>query len=249
MLTKEARKSRTKRRIALGVNILFGVMIVSRFTIVITLVFWLVATKAEWRHKARSRLLFIFPSIIVMALLFFNYFFSIRNELSIEDYAFFQDISFGSNDTGIFNILKLPYMYLSSPISNFAYTIDNCHDYSYGLLTLGPIVRLLQLDVLLPSLLVYREVFNTNMFLSVYFMDFGLIGCILIPFLIGRIIRNLQALSESSEHELLLGTYIYWMCALLLSFFSNHFSSVGYPILYPIIYMAMVGWIVKSSKG
>ena len=236
-------KNGRQRNVALIVNLALGILLVSRFTLFLAVIFWfLTADKSVRRNLLRQGVVLIGAAVVLVQV--FLSFFELRSEFDMTVYQWFKE-SQGIEIWGyeLADNLILPYMYLVTPLSNFDYTVEFWSDYQYGLATSGSILRLLQMDALAPSYLVRNEVFNTNMYMSTFYMDFGLFGVFLFSFLLGFGIKYLNCYAEVNGDPFSNTWRIFTGYATLLLFFSNHFSSVGYPVLFPLMFVLARGFL------
>jgi oligosaccharide repeat unit polymerase len=135
--------------------------------------------------------------------------------------------------------IYLTYMYMVTPFSNLDYIFENFKNYTNGkmsfwsLISISQIKRIYGLKPLLKPIRVWP--FNTHTFLADFYMDFGILGVLLMPFILGVSVYYFYSRTFLSNDPLIISIYLYWGLATLMMFFSNHFTSVGYPLHYLIV--------------
>lgn len=236
-LVGAANDNKWQRAMALFANVFVGVIMVSRFSLFMTLLFWVMShdVSGNVRVVRRQGVLILLCSLV--AAFVFGSFFDLRSEYEMSAYQWYDKASeIQILGASLNDAVKLPYMYLVSPLSNFDYTVAEWSGYSYGAASFTPLLNLLQMDQLTPDYLVRVSVFNTNMFLSTFYMDFGPLGVMLLAFFLGVIITSISEAAKEINTPFLRSWQIYIGYATILLFFSNHFCTVGYPVMFPIIY-------------
>lgn len=126
-----------------------------------------------------------------------------------------------------------PYFYFVSSWANFDYCLQHVETYKYGMMTMRPFISLFRLDYLIDvdyTKMVLNPAFNTHSFLTDYYYDFGYAGLVLLPFLMGIVISWIYRRSRSSNDTVLHTEYAVCGFAVVMMFFSNHFSA-GYPVI------------------
>lgn len=135
--------------------------------------------------------------------------------------------------------IYLTYMYMVTPFSNLDYIFENFKNYTNGkmtfwsLISISQIKRIYGLKPILKPIRVWP--FNTHTFLADFYMDFGILGVSILPFFLGIFVYYFYSRTLISNDPLVISIYLYWGLATLMMFFSNHFTSVGYPLHYLIV--------------
>ncbi len=126
------------------------------------------------------------------------------------------------------------YMYMVTPFANCQYVMQVQHEYSMGIRTLWPVISMLQLGRLCgieveekPFLILP---YNTHTFLADFYLDFGPIGAVVAAYVLGIVVYRIYLRSRHNADALIRAEYAFWGFATFLMFFSNHFTSVGYPL-------------------
>lgn len=141
------------------------------------------------------------------------------------------------NWTG-FSFLMLPYFYLVTPWTNLQYVIETQPDFTWGAWALRPILGWLQLDAIIPSetyALVPMTSFNTFGFITPEYKDFGVIGVMVLSFLLGIYVRWAYNSALISDSPLAQACYALVAAATVEMFFSNHFFQQSYPFTIVIV--------------
>jgi len=126
------------------------------------------------------------------------------------------------------------YMYMTAPLSNFAYLIEEVDDRTYGKLMLWPIISTFQFKRIANIEKTEKPIriwpYNTHTFMGDYYMDFGINSLIVLSALTGMIVYCIYWRSLKSNDCLIHAEYLYFGLATLLMFFNNHFTSSAYPL-------------------
>ena len=228
-------KSNFKIILSIFTAILFSIAMVSKFLVLFTLIFVIFSL---FRYGANLRIgsilkASILPSILAIPLLF-ALSFELRNDLDQSDYQWRDNISVSNEWVASYgDYLYLPYLYMTSSWSNVAYSISKHERYEYGLMSAKPLISLLQLDsfVTYPPKPIYQYPMNTHAFITDFYLDGGIFGVIVLSLILGFLVKIVYINSISKFDPLMDGLMISVSFAVLMMFFSNHFTSVGYPLV------------------
>ena len=225
---------RKRRLLAVGsflLSLLLGIMLAAKFYLALAIVNSAVFLFKYDREAIRKRRwAFVFVPIIVLAM--FQQTFSARNELRQSDYQWHQAIDMAELNS-LSEHVFLPYMYLTTPWANFQENVYSEFDYSYGQRTVRPLLSILQIDFLLSydTNLVRNSAFNTNAFCTDFYKDAGVVGLIFFSFLLGVFVSAIYRQFLLSEDVIMDSVYAHVLFATTCMFFSNHFTSLGYPFV------------------
>jgi len=135
--------------------------------------------------------------------------------------------------------IYLTYMYMVTPFSNLDYILENFNKFTNGKMTFWSLISISQIKRIYGLKPIIKPIrvwpFNTHTFLADFYMDFGILGVSILPFFLGIIVYFFYSRTFVSNDPLIISTYLYWGLATLMMFFSNHFTSVGYPLHYLIV--------------
>lgn len=226
--------------LSVALNLFLSVMTVSKFFILFSFLFFLYAYirfdgKSLFKFRPWQLVAVGFISIPFM----FAFVFSARDTNSQSIYAWRQELRFGSSFLDQFgDFTYLPYMYLTSPWSNFAYLAEVPTNLSYGARSLHSIAAVFQFDSLFdyPPPEVRNEVFNTHSYISVFYLDFGIFGVLIMPFVLGLMVKWAYVRSQASFDALTAGIWVAFAFATFNLFFSNHFTGTGYPVVALVLF-------------
>lgn len=233
--------------IKIGILIILSLILnISKFEIGLLVTSILVPLiKYRYINLNRKGLYKLIPIVVLIFTLFlfiFDYYNTIRIKASLGEG--FDLLSYyyenGKIDSSVPRFLALPLMYFLTPWTNLNYVVETLPNFTNGLWTLKPLVSLFQLDLLfnisyVDKLQPYSSSFNTFSYLSVIFSDFGILGAIIIPFILGIYIYSLYSLYLRSNNPFNVTIYIFNAYAVLLMFFSNHFFMLSYPFIIIIL--------------
>lgn len=226
--------------LALLANAIFPILIVSKFATLLFAVFVIFAIEQYGRGLMRAAR---WPSLFLLVTLIppiFLAFFTARNERSMYEYQWWSNIWFGSDMLDRFGeMLYLPYLYATAPWSNLGFVLESNVPSQYGLLTLRPLISIAQID----SFFVFIDkpvrniAMNTHTYIADFYIDFGFAGSLLMSFLLGVAVSKIYrqaAIGDAFEQSL----WVLFAFATFMMFFSNHFTSVGYPIIAALLYLS-----------
>ena len=130
--------------------------------------------------------------------------------------------------------------------SSAIYNASLCHEKSGdfektdGMLTFWSVISLLQLNRVYSINQVEKPVrmfpYNTHTFLADFYLDFGTVGLVIFSIFLGMIVYSVYLRSVRSNDCIKDAEYLYFGFATFMMFFSNHFSSVGYPLRIFIVF-------------
>ena len=134
--------------------------------------------------------------------------------------------------------LMMPYMYFTTPWNNLQYVMETTKEHTYGLWLIKPFLSYIQVAGKIDAytaLTPYQNAFNTYGFISVQYVDFGIIGSafssIVLGVLVGKVYRRYRYCPDGFN----IGCYGLVACATLEMFFSNHFFGQSYPFTVLIV--------------
>ena len=132
-------------------------------------------------------------------------------------------------------------MYFTTPWNNLQYIMETTREHTYGLWLIKPFLSYIQVAGNIDAytaLTPYQNAFNTYGFISVQYVDFGMIGSALssavLGILVGKVYRRYRYCPDGFN----IGCYGLVACATLEMFFSNHFFGQSYPFT-----ILIVAWI------
>ncbi|ACL03030.1 hypothetical protein Dalk_1329 [Desulfatibacillum aliphaticivorans] len=230
-----------ERRYFVFFSLIVTMVVVGLFTqakgsavlIFLTIIF---ASKKYWRLKSTSRIVFV--SLILMFAMFQvygmirqGYFHSRVYVSSYEYYRQHKDIA---DIPRYLQIFYKPYMYMETPLSNFAYLVENNFTPENGKLTAWPFISIFQLKrfytIEKPVKPIRKWPYNTHTFLGDFYLDFGVMGILILPFLLGLIVSAMYSRTLVNRDIIMDAVYLYFSYATFMMFFSNHFTSSAYPL-------------------
>lgn len=228
--------SKNKKLINLSIvlNAVVSILRVSKFDILVFMIFLLFAYLKYGEKKNSSiRKISLFSSVLFSIPFIFDWFYNLRLKRgSTAD-------DFGLSTNLIPEFLSLPYLYFTTAWSNLTQTILSLPDFNFGAYTFFPFYSALQFDNLIPkvsSKVIYQHPFNTFSFLTDFYMDFGTLGIVIIPFLLGFLLFYSYHKSIENSNPIRDGQFVILAIPSLMLFFSNHFTSVGYPFIVFILF-------------
>lgn len=203
-------------------------------TILISIYVW-----AQKDYRRKKWLSTAVVAIVVIGFISFEVYNNIRFEYNLNDY--FDELGYVGN---ISNSLFLPYMYITSPWSNVQNFLETTTEFTHGLWILKPFLGYAQLDsfFLQAYELVPRfSAFNTYTYISVFFLDFGVIGSGICSFFLAMYTMYLYRMFLLySESPLIQGVYALNVYAMFMMFFNNHFLQLSYPIT-----IVLITWVIN----
>lgn len=154
--------------------------------------------------------------------------------------------------TGIPESLMLPYMYLVSSWTNLQYVITTQPGHTLGLWFIRPLLFYFGIDGAFEGAytLVPSSSYNTYTYLTVLWKDFGIIGAIVLSFILGLFVSFVYQRFRQSNSPFLAAAYALNAVAVIEMFFSNHFLYLVYPftvVLIAVVCDAYVGFRAKPS--
>lgn len=171
----------------------------------------------------------IYISFVASFLFIMSYNSSIRG--GDEDYK--KNVLFAGNYSSTFfdklplsSSLYFSYCYFCTSWSNFSYVVEQNRPLTYGQYTFQYFSDKLGIKLYDKKVKrMYRiHPFNTYSYLCDYFMDFGLVGVLICPFLLSVVLYTVYIKVIESLDPLLLGIYGLLFYAMVMMAFSNHFS-------------------------
>lgn len=222
------------------VALLFALASVSKFAVLMTFLFIIFGVTRYAKGMAFGALLKVGAlSVALFVPSIFVFTFDARHELDQSSYQWRQNISTNISAVDSFGeYIFLPYLYATSPWSNLAFTVSKDTDYEFGLRTVRPFINLVQLDSLVEYAprAIYRHPLNTFAFPVDFYLDLGLLGVALFSFVIGFFVKATYLHASEDDDPLITSLWVIVGFATVLLFFSNHFTSVGYPLILFVLF-------------
>jgi hypothetical protein len=247
-------KKTYKILLSISLSLFFAIIIVSKFSILLSLSFIIFSVvKYGGRHYISSMIRVSFLAMPLILILLFSKVYDLRGEQEQSETKWRQQISTEVDFIETYgDFVYLPYLYATSPWSNLAHTIEVQENYTYGLTSIRPFISLLQLDDFyqLDQKPIFQWPMNTHAFIADFYRDFGFIGVMLLSLLLGVFVKRIYLNAESVNDTLHDGLWVVVGFATLMMFFSNHFTSVGYPLTTFVLfafYRYMVRVLKKAS--
>lgn len=139
-----------------------------------------------------------------------------------------------------------PYMYIVMNLENFARMVANLNYHTYGLLTADWLAALFGIKhwatayFAIDARVFVNSNFNTFVFLSYYYYDFGLIGVLILPLLTGLFIGfNYYNMRKTGELRYIVN-YSVCLSVIIISFFTNPLVMLAWVV--PIFIL----WIIHK---
>lgn len=231
-------KNRKLIIISIFLNGFISVVRVSKFDILIFALFLFFSYVKYGKSNFTAKKKYLSAISIFFAVPFiFDWFYSLRNLNGSDKLNYLSSSTLISENLSL--AISLPYLYFTSAWSNFTQTIQSIGEFNFGVYTFAPFISALQMEDLISynsSKVIYKWPFNTHAFLTDYYMDFGIIGIIIIPFLVGFLVHYSYSKSIIANDPIKDGQFLVLGIPTLMLFFSNHFTSVGYPFIVYILY-------------
>lgn len=240
MLIAFRNKNRFMVLISAVLSIFLSFGVASKFTITLTFLFLIFAYyRYDGRKMFRIRPIYLSLIAVVSVPFLFESIFSVREDVKQLNTKWREEIVFNSSLLETYgDYTYLPFLYLTTPWSNFSYIIEEDLEATYGARTIHPIASIFQLDGLLDieQRPVRMSAFNTHAYLSDFYLDFGPFGVFLLSFLLGLLVKWSYLRMLRTPDVLNEGAWIAIGFASLMLFFSNHFTGLTYPILALILF-------------
>jgi len=221
--------------LSISLSLFFAIITVSKFSILLSLMFIIYSVvKYGGRYYISSMIRVSLLAMPLIVMLLFTMTHDLRNEHEQSEYQWRQQISTEVDFIETYgDFIYLPYLYVTSPWSNLAHAIEVQENYTYGLTSIRPFISILQLDDLyqLDKKPIFQWPMNTHAFIADFYRDFGLIGVMLLSLLLGVFVKHTYLNAESANDALHDGLWVVVGFATSMMFFSNHFTSVGYPFI------------------
>lgn len=237
-------RERSRKLVLLSVvlNLAFSIAMVSKFNMVLAAIFVFsgyVLYDGKSLFKLRPAYFILATAAITPVV--FEFTTSVRSELAQTEYFWRSQILFANKSLNEYgDYVYLPYLYLTTPWSNLAYLTENPPLFSNGARTFYSLASIFQVEWMLnfegkP----FRSMpFNTHAFLADFYLDFGAFGAVLLAFLLGLFVKWSYVIALKRPN---IFNQAIWICvgfASFLLFFSNHFTSLTYPLLAFVLFNA-----------
>ena len=221
------------------ISLALAILVLAKLAILMTIVGIVFLVSRYYRNVFRgNRISVLLISVLFAFLGLFSLLGNVRNVNDVM-FAWEDEIRFNNEILDSYGeLLYAPYYYFVTPWTNLDYNIENWQGFGHGSFTSKPIVSLLQLNRYFPTeeKLVRHNPWNTHTFLADFYCDFGFIGALIMSFLLGCFVilvyRKMMTHGDSLDEAL----WIYVGSAVLMMFFSNHFTSVGYPVIALVLF-------------
>lgn len=206
------------------------------------IMFAIVGHQIQVSRTLKTRIITASLAILILLPLLFEQNYNMRSGETMDmryDYLISSDRMHDAIPVAAFRVVQ-PYFYFVSSWANFDFCIQHVETYRYGLMTMRPFISLFRLDYLIDvdyTKEVLNPAFNTHSFLTDYYYDFGYLGLVVLPFLLGIVVSWIYRRSRSSNDTVLHAEYAVCGFAVVMMFFSNHFSA-GYPVIAFVLFEA-----------
>jgi oligosaccharide repeat unit polymerase len=145
-------------------------------------------------------------------------------------------------------IFSEPYMYVVMNFENFARSVDKLDFHTFGFFSLDFLFAmtglkhpLIEYFHLVERPFIYSG-FNTSPFLWPYFYDFGIIGVVMAPFIIGAVIAVLYNRLRTAPSVRSAGLYAIAFSIMVLMFFTNLLTSLN-AVVNIVVWLAAIRMI------
>ena len=194
----------------------------------------------SWKGRSKKRFLLGLLAAIIGFLLLFELRDYLRDGRSVLSYFSGGRSSYSNTEYYAENnvidwigprSLMLPYMYLTTPWTNFQFVMETQNIRTFGLWFFKPLLGYLMLDSRFANYYVLNPYssFNTFTYISVLFKDFGYWGSCLGSLMLGFFVRKVYQAFKKTKSPFYVACYALTACAVFEMFFSNHFLSQSYP--------------------
>lgn len=219
--------------------VFFSLVMLSKFDILMACLVIITArskSKGEFRIFNVKRLL----ATIFGVLIIFTAVSMIRSGDSLSKYSYISDSNLDFVDVGVLQVLLPPYYYMTTGLSNLYLIYESDFRLSLGSHSIYPLVSLAQLDhlVQIDEKIIRLEPFNTHTYIADFLLDFGRFGAAIASLLLGGLVGLIYRIHRMSSNSWSSVMWGYCALAVLSLPFSNHFTSVGYPLIYMILLLA-----------
>jgi hypothetical protein len=215
----------------------FGLLTQARGNVVILFLVVIFSLHRYWKFK-HSKTIII--SALIVSLGFFQLYSLVRqgffaSKTYRSSYEYYFESGRVASLPPLLRGFYSPYMYLTTPLSNFAYLVERNQEWTTnGMLTAWPIISTFQFKRLYavdqPEKPVRLLPYNTHTFMGDFYMDFGTSGIVILSILLGNLIYLFYIRSLKNDDCLIHAEYLYFGFATFMMFFSNHFTSIAYPL-------------------
>ena len=242
MLIAFHRQNRTLILVSVTLSAFFSIISASKFYILFNALFFISAyIKYGGRDIFVIRPIYFLIAAVAAVPFLFEAVFAARDATNQLDFFWRQEVVFQSQFLDqVGDYTYLPYLYLTTPWSNFSYVVELEPEFSFGSRTVFSLASVFQLDDLLniSPRPIRMPQFNTHAYLTDFYLDFGLAGVILLSYLLGVLVKwsYLKALKQTDVMSD--GIWISIGFASFLLFFSNHFTGQSYPVLSVLVFGA-----------
>lgn len=221
--------------LSMVLNAVFSIIIASKFHIFFNAIFFAFAYfRYNGKEIFKINPVYLIVGSVAAIPFVFEAIFSVRDSTDQTVYFWRNEAVFEWDFLNNFgDYTYLPYLYLTSPWSNFSYIFDLSPPFSFGAKTIYSIASVFQLDGLLSASekMVRMPQFNTHAYITDFYLDFGVIGVVFLSYLLGVVVKWSYKNSIKRRDVLSEGVWISFGFASFLLFFSNHFTGQSYPLL------------------
>ena len=212
-------------------NIVLSFFVGSKSLIFLTMFFIIYGILSQQKKTT-----FLSTGLVLIFLIIFTPFIFVFTAYSSNDlyiiYYWESQVDFGNSlIESLGNGVTLPYLYATTSWSNFTWAIESEMPYTLGARSFYSFSSVFQFDSYLAEPPIYSFPFNTHAYLTDYYLDFGPIGIIIFPFLMGMLLKHAYLLKCSSDDIFDKAIYIFLAYPALLLFFSNHYTEQSYPLV------------------
>jgi len=204
-----------------------------------------------WYLKKRISL----KKLTVYALIFFIAFISIgllRERQGFSDFLYtYAEMRIPAK----YSAITLPYTYISMNFENLQNFINNkALHLAYGGHTFQPLLAIVRLESLISEESIdgiwkslQYSVFTTGSYLRTFYADFGFVGIVILPFLIGWIMGLTYYKMMTKKKIIYIVFHSFFTFAIILSFFSCFFSRLNFLSNLGVMYIVNL-YCKKSSS-
>ncbi len=151
--------------------------------------------------------------------------------------------------------LTIPYMYISMNIENFVKYYPKIENFAYGFFTFDFLTALAGIKHWLAEYYNFEKFrmyiggYNTYPFFWPYYLDFGIVGLAIIPFIIGFIISEIYYYIHRNPNLLTLALTTVGFAVIMISFNSDPLTRLDMMFNFIVIVLAQYLFLNRTSKA
>lgn len=234
-------------KLSLGVIIFFLVARLARWELIGAILGFLVPIH-YLSKRLKLRHFFIFLIIILITIMILG---NLRTFFSLEGWNYI-NVIYGLKLSPAYSMFSWPYVYFASSIENLNKEISLMENYTLGLHTMKPLLAVIGEKGIIPNYLapgvnIGRQ---TGTFLLPYYSDFGFIGILIFPFIIGFFTSMVHLLSikHGKNQSLWIMVYSILIMPILAMGSNNMFAEVSI-YFYIAVFLFAYFYITLRSSG